>query len=116
MGKVKKFFTNFVFSFGFLEGLWVAIGIDPKAKLIEFLQPMFDFLGDKWIFVLFTLLPLLLFLLTIYLIHRKGRKLGIVSVLIAFVAGTLIISSTKSALILLVVAAILGWYATKKKF
>ena len=47
---------------------------------------------------------------------RKGRITGLVSVIIAYFAGVLILASTATALILLGCAIFIGYLAAGKRF
>lgn len=109
------FLKEFVVLFGFLNGVWVAVGLNPGATLLETLQGFLFALtgGVGALEFVFALLPTVLLALMIYLILRKGGWLGLVAVLAGFVGGMQIVTNPKASLALLVVSMGLGWLATR---
>ena len=113
MTKVRKsnlFFKEAVILFGFLQGLWIAIGIDPEKIIFGFLQPFVEKLGSTAIY-LFGILPTILLLIALYTIYKKGKWIGFAAVICGFIGGLLILASPIVALIFLAVAWAIGYYA-----
>lgn len=114
--KSKKYIWQSVIGLGFLSGLWTTIGIDPEQIVIGALSNAADVLyPNPDLRYLFILLPTILLLVSIYGAYKKGKVLGLISVIIAYCAGLLILSSTVPALLLLLVATAIGWLATNRK-
>lgn len=112
--RASKFLREAVVLFGFLNGVWLAVGVNPGQRLLAVLQGIVERLtGNEWIPFLFTLLPLLLLLAMLVFIARRGGVLGFVAVGLAFVAGLNVIAAPLTALALLVAAALVGWFAAK---
>ena len=113
----KTYIWQFVIGLGFVSGLWTAIGIDPQAVLLTALGNVVDTLYPipvvRWIFFI---LPLIILGISIYGAYRKGRIPGLVSVIIAYFAGVLILASTATALILLGCAIFIGYSGGRQTF
>lgn len=109
------FLKEFVILFGFLNGLWLAIGVNPGAELLVVLRGIVEglFTGAPVRF-LFTFLPLVLLGTMLYLIHRRGGWLGFVAVGFGFLAGLQVLAAPRVSLVLLAVAMLLGVVATKR--
>jgi len=114
--KAKKYVWQSVIGLGFLSGLWTAIGIDPEQIVIGALSSLADSLypspGMRY---LFFLLPTILLIISIYGAYSKGKVLGLLSVIVAYCAGLLVLSSTVPALLLLLCAIVAGWLATHRR-
>jgi hypothetical protein len=114
--KSRTYIWQFVIGLGFLSGVWTAIGIDPEAVIINALGTAIGTVyPDATVRSLFILLPTCLFLLSVWGAYRKGRLVGIVAVIIAYVAGLTILVSTMSALVLLLAAIGIGWLGTNRR-
>jgi hypothetical protein len=113
--KSRTYIWQFVIGLGFLSGLWTAIGIDPQAVIIDVLGNAVDTVySDPAIRSLFLILPTILLLISTLGAYRKGRIPGLISVIIAYIAGLFILVSTVTALILLSVAIIIGYLAPRR--
>lgn len=115
MGKIKKsaiFFKEAIIFFGFLQGFWVAIGIRPLDIVSGILYPFVERLGSFVLFV-FGLLPIALLGFGLYLVYKKGRLIGIIAVLLGFIAGTMILVSPYLSGLLLMVAGGVGFLAVR---
>jgi hypothetical protein len=113
--KSRTYIWQFVIGLGFFSGLWTAIGIDPQAVIVDFLGDVVDTVySDPAIRSLFLILPTILLLISILGAYKKGRIPGLISVIIAYIAGLLIFVSTVTALVILVVAVIIGYLAPKR--
>lgn len=114
--KSKKYIWQSVIGLGFLSGLWTAIGVDPEQIVIGALSSVADVLyPNPDIRYLFVILPTILLLISIYGAYSKGKIFGLLSVIVAYCAGLLILSSTVTALLLLLCAIVFGWLATNRK-
>lgn len=112
----KNIARKFIVGFGFINGLWFAIGFTPSDELIKFLQPILSGI-HPWLKTLFLVLPLILMISTIItylLIFRKGGIIGAGAVVLGFIAGALIFKSIILSFILLIVAYIIGLISFKK--
>ena len=102
--------------FGFLSGLWTAIGLDPEGVILNVLDKAVNTIcPDPNVRTLFLLLPTLLLLVSIISAYQKGRVLGLAAVIVAYVAGLSILISVTSALILLALAIVIGYLATNRR-
>lgn len=111
------FLKESVILFGFLNGVWVAVGVNPGQRLVEVLADvLFKLSPTRGAEALVTLLPFLLtglVLLLVYKVWRKGRWLGMAAVACGFLAGMQILGDPLSSLTLLAAAGLLGYAATK---
>lgn len=112
--KTHRFVWQFVIGLGFLSGIWTAIGIDPEDLLIAAAGSVADLLyPDPGIRYLFVILPTILLLGSIIGAYRMGKILGLAAVLIAYLAGLLILTSMITGCILLVAAIAVGFFAAR---
>jgi hypothetical protein len=110
--KSRTYIWKFVIGLGFLSGLWTAVGIDPQAVILDLLGNAVDSMySDPGIRSLFLLMPTILLFVSIYSAFKKGRVLGLISVIVAYFAGLSVFVSTLTALILLTIAIITGYLA-----
>jgi predicted branched-subunit amino acid permease len=113
--KFHRFIWQFVIGLGFLSGLWTAVGIDPEGILISTLGSAVGTLSpDPALRALFMILPTLLLIGSVIGAYRNGKVPGLVSVLVAYGAGLVILSSAIAGLVLLGVAIVLAYYSTRK--
>jgi predicted branched-subunit amino acid permease len=114
--KSSVFIRQSVIGLGFLSGIFTAIGIDPQQVLISAVgNAVGSFYPDPEISYLFIILPTILLVISLVTAYLKGRILGLVSVLVAYCAGILILVSIVPALILLAGAILIGYLATNRK-
>lgn len=114
--KSKAYIWQFVIGLGFLSGVWTAIGIDPGAVILNVLGDMIGTLySDPVVRSLFLILPTALLVVSIISAYRKGKVLGLISVIMAYCAGLVIIVSTGTSLLLLIIAIIIGYLATSRR-
>ena len=98
---------------GFLSGVWIALRFNPSAVLLsEFRAIVEGVTADPRVELAFAILPLAIFVLTLVVIYRRGRWLGLLAVFVAFEAGARVVAAPGVALALLAVALALGWFAT----
>lgn len=113
----RTYIWQFVIGLGFLSGLWTAIGIDPEEVVLNLLGTVIGGIyPDPLVRQLFILLPLLLLTLSIWGAYKKGRVLGLASVLIAYVAGLSILVALWTSLVLLLAAIVTGYLATGRRW
>jgi hypothetical protein len=114
--KSRTYIWKFVIGLGFLSGLWTAIGIDPQAVILDLLGNAVDTMySDPGIRSLFLLMPTILLLVSIYSAYKKGRVLGLISVIVAYLAGLSVLVSTVTALFFLTIALITGYFAPRRR-
>lgn len=108
------FLKEFVILFGFLNGLWLALGVNPGARLLGVLEGIVEnlFSGAPVRF-LFTLAPLVFLGIMLWLIVRKGGWLGFVAVALGFFAGLYVLVEPEISFFLLLGALALGFLATR---
>lgn len=115
--KSKKFFIEFIVGFGFLSGLWLAIGIDPQAEIFKILQFLINYFFKNqeitfWSSMFFYVFPTLTLIISLILIYRKAKWWGFIAVGLGFLAGVSILASPFLAIILLIISFLLGFFAT----
>jgi len=114
--KSRTYIWQFVIGLGFLSGLWTAIGIDPQAVIFGVLGNLVDTVySDPAIRSLFLILPTILLILSILGAYTRGRLLGLISVILAYLAGLFILVSTVTALVFFGVAIIIGYLAPNRR-
>lgn len=113
--RTQVFLKESVILFGFLNGLFLALGVSPGAALLDVLRSLVEnLLGESgWITLAFTLLPLVLVGLALYFIHKRGGWLGFLAVGCAFVAGLWLLAEPAWGAAMLVGAVVLGVVATR---
>lgn len=112
----KTYIWQFTIGLGFLSGLWTAIGIDPEEVILNLLGTVTgEFFPDPTLRQLFIILPTLLLLFSIWGAYKRGKVLGLASVLIAYVAGLSILVSLWTSLLLLCAAIVVGYLATGRR-
>ncbi|MFA5862292.1 MAG: hypothetical protein WDA16_11420, partial [Candidatus Thermoplasmatota archaeon] len=71
--RTAVFLREFVILFGFLNGVWLAIGVNPGRELLDVLKAIVEgLLSGTVIEFLFVFAPLLLLVGMLWLIYRKG--------------------------------------------
>jgi predicted branched-subunit amino acid permease len=114
--KSSLFIRQSVIGLGFLSGIFTAIGIDPQQVVISVIgTAVGSFYPDPEISALFIILPTILIIISLIAAYLRGRILGLVSVLVAYCAGILLLVSTVLALILLTGAIGIGYLATNRR-
>ena len=112
----RTYIRQFTIGLGYLSGLWTATGIDPGEVILNLLGTVTaDILPDPTIRQLFILLPTILFLISVRGAYKKGKVLGLASVLIAYLAGLSILVALWTSLVLLIAAVISGYLATSRR-
>jgi hypothetical protein len=113
----KTYIWQVVIGFGFLSGIWTAVGIDPEEVFINLIgTAVTTAYPDPSLRTLFVLLPTIILLLSVYGAYKKGKTPGLISVILAYLAGLSILVSLTTVLILLVAALFVGYLATNRKW
>lgn len=114
--KSGLFIRQSVIGFGFLSGIFTAIGIDPEETIIGLAgSTITSFYPDPQLSYLFVLLPTILLIISIITAYRFGGVIGLASVVVAYFAGLAVFTTPGTAAILLVVAVVLGYLATNRR-
>jgi hypothetical protein len=71
--------------------------------------------ADPGVRSLLLLIPSILLVVSIISAYRQGRVLGLISVVVAYTAGLVILVSTMTSLVLLSIAIIAGYLATNRR-
>lgn len=112
--KTEVTLKELITGFGFLEGLWLAVGINPEAEILKALTNIMVNLGvDAGSIFLLQILPVIVLLVTIFTVYKVGGILGMVAVGCAFLGGLLILISPIVTIILLLAGLVLGGIAEK---
>ena len=103
-----------IIGFGFLSGIWLAVGINPTAEIFNAFTNILSKLEINigYIFLL-QILPIISFLIFMFLIYLRGGKLGLVAVVCAFVGGLLILTTPIISVIFLFVGLGIGHFARR---
>jgi hypothetical protein len=111
----KAYIWQFVIGLGLLSGIWTAIGIDPEAVILNVLGNMVGTVyADPGVRSLLLILPTILLVISVIGAYRRGRVLGLISVIVAYVSGLFILVSIMISVILLSIAIITGYLATNR--
>ena len=112
----RTYIWQFTIGLGFLSGLWTAIGIDPEEVVLNLLGTVTgEIFPDPTLRQVFIILPTILLLLSVWAAYKKGKVLGLASVLIAYVAGLSALVSLWTSVILLIAAMVTGYLATGRR-
>jgi hypothetical protein len=112
----RTYIWQFTIGLGFLSGLWTAVGIDPTEVALNAIGSVTgEIYPDPMLRQLFILLPLILLAVSVWGAYKRGRVLGLASVLIAYVAGLSILVALWTSLLLLLAAIVTGYLATSRR-
>jgi hypothetical protein len=112
----RTYIWQFTIGLGFISGLWTAIGIDPEEVLLNLLGTVTgQIFPDPTLRQLFIILPTILLLISVFGAYKKGKTLGLASVLIAYVAGLSVLVALWTSVLLLVAAIVTGYLATGRR-
>jgi hypothetical protein len=112
-----SYIRHFVIGLGFFSGLWTAVGINPGEVILNALGTVTgEFSPDPRVRQLFIILPLILLLISVYGAYKKGRFLGLTSVIIAYLAGLSILVALWTSLSILLVAILTGYLAAGRRW
>jgi hypothetical protein len=114
--KSRTYIWQFVIGFGFLSGISTAVGINPEEVILNTLGTVTSAIyPDPTVRQLFIILPTILLIISVYSAYKKGRVLGLLAVIIAYVAGLSVLVSVGTTLLLLLVAVVIGYLATTQR-
>ena len=114
--KVHRFVVQFVIGFGFLSGLWTAIGLNPENILITALgSAVTTQYSDPAVRTFFLLLPTIILVISVIGAYMNGRIPGLVAVLLAYVAGLAILSHLVAGLLILCAALVVAYYSARSR-
>lgn len=104
------FVQEFVIGFGFLSGVFVNVGVDPEGLLIDTLMKLLAQINPDaaWLGILFTILGVIILIVTILGAYALGGPIGLVAVFLAFLGGVFI--TMQFGWILLIVAVVIGLF------
>ena len=87
--KSSLFIRESVIGLGFLTGLWTAIGISPQTVLLSLAERSADVvLHDPSVRFFFVVLPIVLLVLAVITAYKRGRVIGLISVILAYCRRT----------------------------
>lgn len=113
--RTEVFLKESVILFGFLGGLFLAIGVNPGAELLDLVREIVENLvgGSGAIALVFAWLPLAIVTVAFYMIWKRGGWLGFIAVGLAFLAGLWLLAEPRLAALVLVGALGIGFVATR---
>jgi small-conductance mechanosensitive channel len=112
----RTYIWQFTIGLGFLSGLWTAIGIDPEEVVLNLLGTVTgEIFPDPTLRQLFIVLPTILLLISVFGAYKKGKALGLASVLIAYVGGLSVLVALWTSVLLLIAAMVTGYLATGRR-
>ncbi len=107
---------QFVIGLGFISGVWTAIGIDPQAVILNIAGEIIGTVySDPGFRSLLIILPVVLLVISVIGAYRRGRVLGLTSVIVAYISGLVILVSLITSVFLLTIAVITGYLATNRR-
>lgn len=111
----QTFLKESVVLFGFLNGLFLSLGVNPGATLFAVASNIVVSLtgANGVVLLLLTVAPLALLAFMLYAIHKRAGWLGFVAVGVAFVSGLWLIADPTAAFLLLIGALTLGYVAAR---
>lgn len=105
----KKFIQESVIGFGFLNGIWINVGLNPESEIYNMIASgLSAALPDygTWIVIAIAFLSFGLLIKSVFSAYNIGGNLGIIAVSLAFVGGVIL---NTEGFVLLIIAAILGY-------
>ncbi len=112
----RTYIWQFTIGLGFLSGLWTAIGIDPQDVILNLIGTTTgEIFPDPMLRQVFIILPVILLLISVWGAYKRGKTLGLASVLIAYAAGLSILVALWTSMLLLFAAIITGYLATGRR-
>ena len=114
--RTTTYLWQYVIGLGFLSGIWTAIGINPGAVILNVLGQATEAIWpDPLVQRLFLVIPVILLIISIVQAYRKGGILGLVAVIVAYVAGLSILVNLWTTILLLAAAIVTGYLATNRR-
>jgi hypothetical protein len=114
--RTTTYLWQYVIGLGFLSGIWTAIGINPGAVILNVLGQATEAIWpDPLVQRLFLVIPVILLIISIVQAYRKGGILGLVAVIVAYVAGLSILVNLWTTILILAAAIVTGYLATNRR-
>ena len=106
----RSIVRELVIGFGFLNGVWLAVGISPGDWIYNFVKPFITNMPPimRTIFAIIPTILIIITAFTIFKTYQHGKVMGVIAVLLAFIAGGLILTNWIATAVLLAIALILG--------
>jgi hypothetical protein len=116
-GRFRNIVKELIIGFGFLNGLWFAIGTSPETEVLKFLGKYSSSFPEviQKLLVIAPIILTVLTIITIISVYRRGRILGIIAIILSFIAGAVILKSWKTTLVLLLASMILALISFRDK-
>lgn len=112
----RTYIWQFTIGLGFLSGIWTAIGIDPTEVILNTLGTATgEIYPDPALRQIFIILPTILLLISVWGAYKRGKVLGLASILIAYLAGLSILVALWTSFLLLLAAIGIGYLATGRR-
>jgi hypothetical protein len=113
--RTGRFLKEFVVLFGFLNGVWIAVGVNPGQEFLAIARGIVESLAgaNGVVDFLFTAIPLLLLVAALVAIWRRGGWLGFLAVALGFLSGLCVVAESRVSLVMLLASLGLGWFATR---
>lgn len=109
MAEISDYSHKYVLLFGFLSGLWLAVGIDPEAIVIDSVLDVVKILYSEFKFgFMFYLIPILGTITSILGAYIEGGSIGSIAVIFAFIGGFSILIHPTIGIIFVLVGVLLG--------
>jgi hypothetical protein len=115
-GRFNTVVKELIIGFGFLNGLWFAVGTSPETEILKIINKYVDLMPvvlQKIVHSIPIILTVLT-VLTIITIYRKGGVLGSLAVITAFAAGAVLLNNWKASATLLLIAIVTGLISIKE--
>jgi len=96
-----------------MSGFWIAVGVDPEAVITNaFAQALNSISPGSGVYI--WLASILGTIFSVISAYALGGGLGLIAVGIAFISGIVFLNSTGWAVFLLVIAIIVGMFASNE--
>ena|SRR3989344_1192640 len=111
----RSFIRSFVLFFGFFNGLWLSLGFNPKQEVLNMIK---TYLLDHHLVpqIVLTWLPIAVFVFMVGLLIYRGGWIGVLAVVLGFIAGLLVLINPVYSAMLLLSGFLLGLVAPKQRY
>jgi len=109
--KGEKFTREFVMGFGFLSGIFLAVGVDPEGEIIKVLIELLSQYNPELALtysIIFGIISILILIVTIFASYNFGGIIGLIAIFCAFLGGLIILFNIYIGFILLLIGLFLG--------
>lgn len=112
--RAQVFVKEGVVLFGFLNGVFLSLGVNPGAELLGVVAGFAQRVASgSAVSFLVAVLPLVLLAAMLVVIFRRGGWMGLLAVSLAFLAGVVLLADAALSLLLLLAALALGYVAAR---